>query len=304
MSRRWIALLLAAVLTLGLGACVLTDEPQAEGTGYAVYYLAREGAARGGDMIQRRNEQLPVGEDATLEEKATAVVEQLLAGPADGTLISPIPAGVDLVSLQIRNQWANVDFSESFNQLGGVELTLADYCLTLSLTALEGVEAVTVTAQGRDVVQQPKRVFFERDILLSTMDDVLQTVDVILYFQTGDGDLMGERRTLEVYEGQTLSENLVTALLEGPESRDLLPVLPEDFVVNAVRIENGVCYLNLSAASLASLPADEAAQRLILRSLADSIYSVKTVKELRLLADGKELIRFGSIPVEEVAKRS
>ena len=76
-----------------------------------------------------------------------------------------------LRSLELQDQRAVVDFSSGFGQLGGVDLTLADYCLTLSLTALEGITSVTVTVQGRTMAQQPKQVLRERDVLLSTMDD-------------------------------------------------------------------------------------------------------------------------------------
>ena len=196
-----------------------------------------------------------------------------------------------------------MDLSGSFNQLAGVELSMADYCLTLSLTALDGIGAVRITAQGRPVGQQPKQVFYERDVLLSTMDDVLQTVEVTLYFQDSGGTLTGERRTLTLYEGQTLAESLMAALLEGPASRELSPTLPENFTVNYVRIENGICYVSLPAASLALLPEDEQAQRTILWSLAESLYSIAAVDELRLLADGEELAYFGLIPVETVASR-
>lgn len=299
--RRALCLLLAAALALAASGC--GGGQQQEGTAYTVYYLDQESSAHGGDMICGRQECLDVEASAPLAERAAAVTRRLMAGPAEGTLRSPFPENVSLLSLEIRGQWAYVDFSEEFNQLSGVALTLANYCLTLSLSALDGVDAVSVTAQGRTVVQQPKSVFFERDLLLSTMDDVLQTVEVTLYFLAEDGQLAGERRTLEVYEGQTLSENLVTALLEGPESRDLQRLIPPDFVVNAIRVDGGVCYMNLSAGSLTSLPEDEDTQRLILQSLAQSLYSVPTIRGLRLLADGKELTKFGVVPVEEVARR-
>ena len=40
---------------------------------------------------------------------------------------------------------------------------------------------------------------------------------------------------------------------------------------------------------------------MILWSLADSLYSIDSVEEIRLLADGEELKLFGSVPVESVA---
>jgi len=301
MRGRIAALLLAPALLLA--ACASPAEQEAQGKGTPLYYLADEEASRGGDRIQERYEVLELAEDATLHDTAVAVVERLLAGPADRGLESPLPEGVSLLSLEIRDRMAYVDLSSGFNQLAGVELSMADYCLTMSLTALDGIGAVRITAQGRPVGQQPKQVFYERDVLLSTMDDVLQTVEVTLYFQDSENNLTGERRILSLYEGQTLAENLVAALLEGPTDRDLSRVIPEDFSVNYVRIDSGVCYISLPAASLELLPEDEQTQRTILWSLAESLYSIETVEELRLLVDGEELVNFGLIPMETVASR-
>ena len=230
-------------------------------------------------------------------------MNRLLAGPSRGHLGSPLPRGVELLSLQVRDRTAFVDLSGGFNQLYGVDLALADYCLTLTLTGLEGIGAVSVTSQGRAMGQQPRQVFYERDVLLSSMDDVLQTVDVVLYFLDGQGNLAGERCTLSLYEGQTLAESLVAALLKGPQDRELTRAIPEGFAVNYVRVDSGICYVSLPAASLALLPGDEEAQRMALWSLADSLYSIGAVEELRLLADGEELEFFGLIPVESVAVR-
>ena len=294
-------LLLAALLPL-LWACGPTADTAPE-EGLPIYYLAPAEDAQGSDRIRSSLERLERAEGASLQEKGAAVVERLLAGPADGKLLSPVPAGVALLSLEVRDRRAYVDLSGPFSQLGGVELALADYCLTLSLTALEGISAVSITAGGRPVVQQPKRVFYERDVLLSTMDDVLQSVEVTLYFLDGEGALAGETRTLDVYEGQTLAENLIAALLEGPQNRELTQVIPEELQVSFVRVDGGVCYLNLSAASLKALPEDPDRQQKILWSLAHSLYSLEAVEELRLLADGEELSQFGSVSLESIAAR-
>lgn len=299
--RKWIAAFLA--LALVLSGCVSAKKEPETPEGQPIYYLTREGTAGGGDMIRESCEVLELEPDASLQETAVAVVERLLRGPEDRELESPIPSGTELLGLEIRERWAYVDFSGGLDRLSGVDLTLADYCLTLSLTALDGVNAVTVTVRGKPLVQQPKQAFFERDVLLSTMDDVLQLVEVTLYFLDSGGALAGETRMLEIYEGQTVAENLVDALLEGPESKDLTAVIPEGFAVSSVRVDSGVCYVNLPEASLDLLPAEEEQQRMILWSLADSLYSIETVQEMRLLADGQELEYFGSVPTESVAVR-
>lgn len=298
-AYRLALLVLLAVLT----GCAAPAEPEEDEHTYTVYYLAPESAARGGDRIRPSGEHLELPEDAGVQETATALVERLLQGSADGNLGSPLPAGVELLSLEIRDRRAYVDLSGGIDQLSGVELAMADYCLTLSLTELDGIGAVSVTVQGREVGQQPKAIFYGRDVLLSTMDGEVQTVDVTLYFQDGDGALTGEERTLSLYEGQTVAESLLAALLEGPENRELTKVIPEGFAVNYVRVDSGICYISLPAAALSLLPESESAQRLILGSLAESLYSIDSVEELRLLVDGEELSHFGQVPVDLVAAR-
>lgn len=299
MKKRVLAALLAALAVLP--ACSVPAEPEQGEEGTVLYYLLPADEARGGDRIAARWEDLVLPEDADGLAEAQAVVEQLIEGPADGVMFSPMPEGLELLNLELRDRTAYVDFSGELRDLSGVELALADYCLTLSLTALESVRAVTVTAQGRPLGQQPKQVFYERDVLLSDMGDVLQTVEISLYFLNADGALAAENRVISLYEGQTLAEALVAALLEGPERRNLLRALPEGFAVNYVRVDNGICYVSLPASSLNMLPADEQTQRMALWSLADSLYSLDSVTEIRLLADGEELEFFGSIPVESVA---
>jgi len=300
--KRFFVSLLA--LTLLLTACAAPAESEEQTEGHLIYFLASEEDARGGDRIQGSYEDLGLPENAGLVKEAEAAVERLLLGPEDGALHSPLPADVELLSLEIRDRIAHVDLSGGMNSLSGVDLALADYCLTLTLTALEGVGAVAVTVQGRNLGQQPKQLFYERDVLLSNMDDVLQTVEVQLYFPDSEGALIGERRTLTLYEGQTLAETLVAALLEGPQSRDLVRVIPEGFTVNYVRVDSGVCYVSLSAASLAALPEDAQTQQMILLTLSESLYaSLESVNELQFLVDGEALEMFGQAPVESVSVR-
>ena len=255
---------LVLAVTAALCACASPSEPETPEEGTLIYFLAPEDAVWGGDRVQGSWENL---------------------------------------DLEIRDRRAYVDFEGNFGQLTGVDLALADYCLTLSLTALEGISAVSVTVQGRPVGQQPKQVFYERDVLLSTMGDVLQRSEVTLFFLNSEGALAGEKRVLELYEGQTLAESLLDALLDGPEDRELTRIIPEDFQINFVRVDSGICSLSIAAASLEALPEDPAVQQNILASLTRSLYSAGTIEKIRFLSGGEELTSFGQVPVEAEAVR-
>lgn len=291
-----------ALLVLA-AACAAGPSGEGEEAGCPVYFLAAQEDAAGSDAIQTSYEDLELAEDASVLETVRAIVSRLLEGSGDGRLLSPLPEGTELIGIELRDRVIYLDFSSHIGNLSGVDLTLADYCLTLSLTALDGVSAVRILSQGRPLGQQPKQLFYERDVLLSTRDDVLQTVTVTLFFRNEAGALAGERRSLDLYEGQTLAENLVTALLEGPSDRALSAVIPEGFQVNTVRVEDGVCYVNLPASSLECLPEDEWSQQQILWSLADSLYSIEAIESIRFWSDSQELTRFGAIPVESAASR-
>lgn len=84
------------------------------------------------------------------EELLTA----LLAGPGSEELVSPFPRGVSLRSWEWdgeRPGVLKVDLSEQYGALTDLSLTLADYCIVLTLSQVEGVEGVEITAGGHSV---------------------------------------------------------------------------------------------------------------------------------------------------------
>ena len=298
--KRTVVLVLPLLLLL-VAALFYRQEERPAGE-YLVYLLAEPDAAAGGDALRGVDLDLELPEDAAAVDRATAIVEQLVAGV--GGQGSPFPEGTQLQSLSIRGQRAYVDFNARYAALTGIDLSLADYCVTLSLTQMEEISAVTITAGGREIAYRGDQVLMEGDVLLSNMEDVIDSVPAVLYFADEEGNLAAEERVLELYEGDTVAEELLSALLEGPQERDRYPLLPETFTVAAVRVEDRTCYLSLPGQSVDSLPEDAGQQERVLQSIARSIYdSIETVDELRILVDGKEVTAFGKVPVASVAFR-
>ena len=82
------------------------------------------------------------------------LLSALIAEPAREGLRSPFPRGVTVLQCLMDPERPGVllvNLSEQYGALTDVSLTLADYCIVLTLSQAEGIETVEITAAGRHV---------------------------------------------------------------------------------------------------------------------------------------------------------
>jgi len=278
------AFLPALLLLLLLAAC---DRQEPERTAYDLYFQEADLTFSAGDGAFRTE---PVylfdSETSTSRSLAEALMDELLKGPADETLKSPIPAGTTLLTLELVGDRAKVDLSSSYGTLSGVALTLADSSIAMTLAQVPEISSVQITVRGRELAYRERQVLNIREVLLTPEEDVLSTVDVRLFFLSPEsGALTPETRTLDLYEGDTQVSAVAKALEGGPENRELLRTLPEGFQVKSVWLEEDICYVNLSSALLEGL--EEAAVNTAVQALDRSLRSLEGVEEVRFLVDGE-----------------
>lgn len=298
--RRLLALTLCAALALATGcAYAVTQTAQGE-EAYDLYFQNRDlESAIGADAIGVEPSTLLRDDSRSTAELAEELVGQLLSGPVSETLKSPFPSGTALLQMKVSGAHAQVDLSASYRLLSGVALTVADYCITLTLTQLPGIRSVSITVGGQPLAYRSTQIFTARDVLLSSTEDVVGTVDVTLYFLNASGVLVGEVRTLELYEGDTQAESLVEALGKGPQEKEHTPTLPEGFAVQTVWVEEDRCYVNLSSTMLGALP--EGAQlRPAILALASSLLTLESVKEVQFLVDGEIVDDCGGVDISRL----
>jgi len=283
MRRRFAALALAALLLLP--ACARRGEEPAQG-GYTAYYLAA--SAAGGDAICARPVAVGNGEALSTEALTDALLAALLRSDEADGFVSPLPAGTEVRGVRIFGGRAQVDFSAPYARLSGIDLSLADYCVTLTLTQLPGVYAVSITADGRVLPYRRTQILTAADTLLGSREDARRPITVQLYFWDEQAqELRPQQRTLALYEGQTRVNAVIAALLQGPEEDGALStVLPEGFTVLSSRIDEGVCYLYLDADTL---PAEDEARTRLLEALSLSLGSIGSVDRVELFVGGEPL---------------
>lgn len=281
MKRKRIMLTALALVLLALAGCGVVQKEQ---EGLRLYYAASLDTHRGGDAIDSVTidwDELPQGDQVA---RAESVLALLMGMCQEKGFQSPIPAGTTLRSVTIIGGTACVDFSGSYGQLSGMALTIADYCVALSLTQLDGIYAVRITVNEQELAYRDNDLFLAGDVLLTSMDDVVRTLTARLYFPNSDGDLEAEERLLTQYEGQSAADVVLSALGDGPSDDDLQPLAEKGLSGMTVRMDNGVCQLNVASASMEELEDDTARQLLL--CVTQSLQSLEGISSVQLYIDG------------------
>ena len=277
--KKMIACLLMVLLALGMAFGCAPDSLEEE-AGLALWFpvapeLEKVSAALGSCPY--------TGEEQSIPGLLTA----LLAGPPaeEQELSALAPAGTRVLSWSLEDGVANVELSAAYAELVGIDLTLADYCITLTLTQLDRVDGVCVTVSGGGQSYRERRILYPGGALFSGAEETPVEVTAALYFRREGGDALGfEWRKFRLTEGNIPAKAVLTALIAGPEDKGLLALLPPELTVRSAWVEEGRCTADLSA-HLLELPEEERA--LALESIVETLRSLDSVEQVHILIEGE-----------------
>lgn len=287
--RKWAAALAAAFAAAALAGCSASNE----GSGTVLWFA--------GDTAEWNSATTAVV-PAPYRGKTDSVdslMAALLAGPpANQEMYSPIPEGTRLLGWQLEDGLLWLDLSEHYARLTGFELTLADYCIALTLSQVEGVERVSITSSGASLSYRQYGELARSQVIFSGVEEEPVEVTAALYFPRAAGRGLGfETRAFLLMENETLEERVAQALAEGPESRTLSAALPEGAALLGVRMEDGVCYADFSEGFVSGAPADEEQQANVVYSVVNTLGNLPGVAAVRILVEGEVLERYGALPL-------
>lgn len=233
-------------------------------------------------------------------ETVPALVAALLEGPPENSgLRSPIPEGTELLDWSVRYGVLSIDLSRNYNDLVGVDMTLADYCLTLTLTQLKGVNGLRITVNGQPPAFRDRQIFYAGDVVFSGAEDEPVELTVNLFFGQADGSLAEERRVFLLTESEQPAQAALEALVAGPRTEGLYPVIPQGVEIRSAYVADGVCYADFSAALMTTVPADEGDQIRILSSVVETLCGLETVTTVQILVEGETVSHYGQVDVSQ-----
>lgn len=280
--------LVLSLLAAALWGCASQTE---EETGPVVWYA--------GDVAEWSSDSKAVAslpyEGGTLSVEG--LVSALLTAPSgDNTLRSPAPAGTRMLGWTLDNGLLRVDLSEEYGSLTGMELTIADYCFTLTLSQLSEVDRVSVTVEGRPLDYRHRQEFREEQVVFSGAEEIPVEVSAALYFPRAAGRGLGlETRVLRLTEGEVLAEIATQALLSGPQDEELSSIIPEGTQLRSVQMEDGVCVVDFSSEFISGMPVNEESQLLVIYSIVDTLGNLEPVEAVRFRVEGEDLLSYGSV---------
>ena len=145
--RHFLAALLTAALLLSLAACGSTNSAGQLRLYYPAELSTKSRSTGGGDAIAsvQVDWQQIGGDQLGRQQQAQYIMEQLLGACKASGFTSPVPDGTALRSCTVTRGTVSVDLSSEYDHLTGIDRTIADYCITLSLLQLTGIYAVRIT---------------------------------------------------------------------------------------------------------------------------------------------------------------
>ena len=288
MKRKFAAFLAAVILAGILGGCAAGERRQEDG--FRLWFAAALVDENGWTGASQAVNSVAY----TGEENVVGVLRALLAGPQEGSgLRSPFPEGTELVGWKRNGSIVQVDLSQEYSQLTGMEQTVADYCIVLTLVQLEGVDGVRIAAEGS---AQSRRILRREDVVFSGVEEEpVEVTAMLCYRRAGSAEPGIELHTFRLTENESAPLAVLEALLAGPTDSSLERLIPAGVEAYSARVDDGVCYADFSSALTENLPATAAEQELVIRSIVESLCSLSSVQSVQILVEGELLTSYGAV---------
>ena len=290
--KRFLAICMAFLLLLAMTAC--GSNTDATETAVPFYYLSR-----GADQLQAKEAIVAEPRDVGVISLRD-FVDVYLSGPASEELISPFPTGTRVLGIQDTSDGLTIEVSGALFTLTGVDLTVATCCLSNTICAYTGRDAITVVDETDSIRLELKPDQF----LLSRGDQTESSQTFTVYFADSQNRyLISETRNVILSRNETEAAYVIRQLLEGPQNSQLHPVLPEGTQLRQISVSEGICSVSFSAAFLENRSEDPYENYMTVYGVTNTLTNLENVDAVRFLVEGAPVDYYGIFPLDEPVSR-
>lgn len=288
--KRILPFLLLLSLLLSVTACS-AEKLQDPGT---FYYRRTDTAFEGTDGVIVPEERELQGIRGDLE----ALLQTYFAGPTEEGLESPFPRDTRLLNWNMTGTTLNLNLSDSFAQLSGVDLTIACACICKTFTGLTEADTILIQADGA-LLGGNSYIKISAD-MLSLADDSIDKLltDLTLYYPDADRRyLIGHSVSINLAAQDDLISYLVEQLMEPPSGLGLVSPLPTDTKLLSATVTDGLCALDFSTEFESNGFSQTYAQRTTLLSLVNTLTQLENIDRVEFYLSGSLMARYRQLNI-------
>ena len=270
--------ILIAVCVLAAG-CAEKSVSSPPADGVSVYRVLSADSRTNGELLKPEQLLLTAGQAPVLQAAAA-----LSAAPKSVTLKSPFPEGVSILDAKLTGNTVTVSFNDAYLKVTGIDKTILDACVTLTMCSLENVDFVSISVGGKTIGQSLNA----EDFLL--FNNIISTsrAQVRIYFPKTSEKLLGsEYKSISFDDDNSAERRILDTLFEGPAASGLKRAFPVGTIVTSVYTLDGVCSVSLSGIvpdDPAMAPSDA---KLAVYSVVNSLTALSGISSVQILIDGK-----------------
>lgn len=294
--KRITALLCLFALLL-LSACARSPAPETGSEYISVYRLVREDYRTRGSLL--RSELIRCN-DSQPETLVRGAAYALMRIPEDDELTSAIPDSVRIEDVSLSGRTVTVLMNGSYLDLGGMDKTITDACIVLTMCSVPDVDYVAM----RTANTSPLQAMSSEDILLRNTLTSESLLELRLYFPQSDGDVLSaEYRQISLDEDMPTERLIIDELIKGPQSDRLVPILPENTAVLSVYTQDGLCTVSLSEGFLSDREYSSQEIKLAVYSIVNSLTCLSTVDRVQINVRNNDRQMLGDFDISHALSR-
>lgn len=293
---------LTCILAFLLVACG-TDRSEEEQTKLSVFYISKD------YTTTVEMEYFTDTEQTDTETLLDELFVQLSLVSTDLNLNMPINSIVQINQYYLTNGQLQIDFMDSYYQMQPLDEVLVRAAIVQTVVGLDGVESVMFTVSGNPMLNSGEQVIGRMDAntFVNSTGSQINTYEktkISIYFANEEGNmLLPVERTL-VYSSNISKERLIVdQIIDGPANEESYATINPNTIVNSVRMQDGVCYVDLSEEFLTLL--DSVSAEAAIYSLVNSLIELSTTTKVQITIDGiTKGIYIGDISLDDVFVRN
>lgn len=288
--KKTLSLILFLALLLSTGGCA-AEQPRDPGN---FYYRRVETAFEGTDGVIAPEQRELQG----IREDLDTLLQTYFDGPTGEELESPFPRDTALLSWSMTGTTLNLNLSQTFAELSGVDLTIACACICRTFTELTGAETILIQADGAPLGGGTS-IKISGD-MLSMADDSIDRLltELTLYYPDTDRRyLIGYGISINLAAQDNVIAYLVEQLMEAPSGLGLVSPLPPGTRLLSATVTDGLCALDFSSEFESHGFFQSYAQRTTLLSLVNTLTQLEGIDRVEFYLEGSLMARYRQLNI-------